>query len=70
MEENGSYLKNCYLKKINKAHLVMCSLPSQDGFQNVVFVLRMVCEPISTVSFIFIDICLLDGDARMHNDMK
>lgn len=33
-------LKNLSLKKINKAHLVMCSLPSQDGFQNLVFLLE------------------------------
>lgn len=57
-------------KIINKAHLVMCSLSFQDGFQSLLFLLRMVCEPTSTVSFICTDTCLLHGDGRMHSDMK
>lgn len=63
-------IKKNFIKKINQAHLVMCSLPSQDGFQNLVFLLRMACEPTSTVSFVFTDTCLSHGDARMHSDMK
>lgn len=63
-------LKKQLLKRIHKAHLEICFLPCQDGFQNLVFLLRMVFEPTSTVSFIFPDTCLLPGDARMHSDVK